>query len=64
MVDVKVFFFLEPPIEGHNEVNKLPVAPLVRRGEVTRKLGARGWVIIFGIHHLVVEPFDYNSIIA
>ena len=27
-------------------------------------LGARGWVIIFGIHHLVVEPFNYIPIIA
>ena len=64
MVDVEVFFSLETPIEGYSKVNKLPVATLVGRGEVTRKSGARGWVIIFGIHHLVVEPFDYITIIA
>jgi hypothetical protein len=46
-------------------VNYLPIPIFVLIPIVAfKEWGTRGWVIIFGIHHLVVEPFDYNSIIA
>ena len=64
VVDVKVFFPLKSPVKGHSKVNKLPIAPLVGRGEITGKLGARGRVIVVETHRLVVEPFYYIQHIA
>ena len=50
-------FFVRVQSLNHLPIELFVLISVVASDSVS---GTRGWVIVFGTHHLVVEPFYYN----